>query len=71
MTDDHNVNLSKCIQDVTDFGVTHVHNICSGTVTDLPWGSADWCLALVISALGIAFIAMNVALAVTIIKDAF
>lgn len=38
------VNAVDCIQITTDFGVTHYHNICTGEVQHLAWGSFDWAL---------------------------
>jgi hypothetical protein len=46
MTEDLNVNLAKCLKESTDFGVNHIHNICTGSVVDVPWGSVDWLLCI-------------------------
>ena len=31
-----------CLQKTNDIGQTIVHNICTGAITTVPWGSADW-----------------------------
>lgn len=64
MSTDTNVNLnaSDCLRSVSDIGSTHVHNICTGTITDVPWGSADWMFAIVfalfLGGIGLMMLAM-------------
>lgn len=64
MSIDANVNLNAadCLRSVSDIWSTHVHNICTGTIADVPWGSADWVLAIVLTLLfggmGLAMLAM-------------
>jgi hypothetical protein len=51
MTTDSNINLNAadCLRSVSDIGSTHVHNICTGAITDVPWGSADWVLVCAVT----------------------
>ena len=47
MIDDNvNLNHSDCLRTVMNFGEQVVHNICTGKVQHIPWGSADWFLAV-------------------------
>ena len=39
-----NANLAHCIQQASYIGHTAFYNVCSGTHTDVPWGSLDWTL---------------------------
>jgi hypothetical protein len=39
---DTNINFAKCLQETTDWGVSHIHNVCNGSVTDVPWGSMNY-----------------------------
>lgn len=41
-TQTFNVNAAECLRDVTWFGSTQVHNICTGAVTSVPWGMSEW-----------------------------
>lgn len=65
MSTDTNVNLNAadCLRSVSDIGMNHVHNICTGTITDVPWGQADWLLAVILTIFlggaGLLFIAMG------------
>lgn len=43
---DVNINQSECLRTVVDIGVNHIHNVCTGAVTDLSWGIVDWANAL-------------------------
>lgn len=36
------LNISSCLRDVTRFGYTEVHNVCTGAVTYLDWGLVPW-----------------------------
>lgn len=66
---DTNVNLAVCIQKTTDFGVSHIHNVCSGAITDVAWGSVDWMLCIGLIGFGVAMTAMMGGLAVAFIRD--
>ena len=45
-----NANMAQCIKSVTHIGHNAHHNICNGTVTNLPWGAGEWVLALFLAA---------------------
>ena len=42
MMEKHAVDLSECLVKMTHWGFTRVHNVCSSTVVDVPWGIGDW-----------------------------
>lgn len=52
------LNHADCLREVRDFGVTTVHNICTGTATDVPWGNVEWMLGIGSVIGAIAIIAM-------------
>lgn len=33
---------ADCLVRKEEFGVTEVHNICTNTVTEIPWALKDW-----------------------------
>ncbi len=35
-------DYSECIKAISNIGSTTYQNICDGTVSVIPWGSADW-----------------------------
>ncbi len=41
-----NLNAAHCIQSSNHIGYTKFYNICTKAITDVPWGSADWTLAV-------------------------
>jgi hypothetical protein len=62
-----NLEFSQCVKSATHFGKTVYHNLCTGTVNEVPWGGVDWlgciggiaflaCVALVIVAVGVAIV---------------
>lgn len=42
MTNNLNLNIAECLIPTRDIGGTIVHNICSGSSSAVPWGSAEW-----------------------------
>lgn len=46
-----NLNHADCLRTVNNIGGQVVKNICNGTETTVPWGSADWVSAAAISGL--------------------
>lgn len=58
MATDANLNFAQCIKSTADFGVSHIHNVCTGSVSHLAWGSADWALCIGLLAVGAAMAAM-------------
>lgn len=69
MASDVNLNHANCIQTVSDFGMTTVHNICTGAVSEVPWGSADWVAAFGIIAVGIILIGLFGSMAISIWRE--
>lgn len=68
MTDTLNLNSADCLQTVNDIGVSHIHNICTGAVIDVPWGSLDWAgsaFALFIVGVIVAFFSKVIFLIIT------
>jgi hypothetical protein len=67
---DVNLNHADCLRSVTDFGKTTVHNICNGSISEVPWGSVDWAIAVVLGAFGAIIILAFVALAISTLREA-
>ena len=65
---DQNINFAKCLKDSTDFGATHVHNVCTGTIQHVPWGSADWALAVGLGGFFVAIVLMFGAMGISMIR---
>lgn len=57
-TQTFNVNAAECLRDVAQFGSTQVHNICSGTVTTVPWGLGEWATTAALSMLALVMAAL-------------
>lgn len=37
-----NLNSARCLKTMTNIGYDTVHNVCTNTVTIVPWGVIDW-----------------------------
>jgi hypothetical protein len=66
---DVNLNSADCLTTMTHFGFNRVHNICTGTATDIPWGAMDWGLGLFVSALALAVVVTILAVGTAILRD--
>lgn len=66
---DLNVNAAQCMKTASHFGFERVHNVCTQTVTDVPWGSADWAGLGVVAVLAVFVMAVFAALAAMIVSD--
>lgn len=66
-----NLNQAECIKSWTDFGMDHYQNICSGKVWDVPWGSADWALALFVCGFGIFVLLMILGFIAAVVRESF
>lgn len=66
---DLNLNATECLVRRIDFGVMHIHNVCNGSVVDVPWGMTDWAAVALISGIGGACFFLLVAMAVGVIRD--
>lgn len=62
---DLNLNHANCLQSATDFGKTTVHNICNGAISEVPWGSADWAVALGLVGFGIFIVILFGSMAIS------
>jgi len=69
MSGSQNVNLNSadCIYEVSDFGVNHIHNICTGTVTDLALGLGSYA-SFAIIVLSLLFMILMILMILMIIK---
>ena len=65
---DLNLNSTACIKNQSNIGSDVVHNICTGKITIVPWGSADWLGAIFLSLLLAGCVAMFVALGVSLYR---
>lgn len=54
--------LEACLKEVSNLGSTRFINICNGQENIIPWGSADWILAIFliasVGALALALLGM-------------
>ena len=66
-----NLNTADCLRSASDFGVTHVHNICTGAVTDVPWGSLDWVAAFAVATIIIFVLGIFTMLGRMLWRDGF
>lgn len=64
-----NANIAACMQSANHFGFTRVHNVCTGNIRDVPWGSIDWALGLGLTALLCMFVAFLVTIGVAMWRD--
>lgn len=64
-----NQNAAQCIKEVSYFGSTVYHNICNGTMTNVPWGGADWFGAIVLCSLGAALVIGAIFLVLLLVKE--
>lgn len=55
-TQTFNVNAAECLRDVTQFGSTQIHNVCSGAVTTVPWGLSEWATTSLLGLLALMII---------------
>jgi len=63
-----NLNATECLRTVTDLGVWRVHNICSGTISEVSWGQADWALFALL-AVAILFLTLMIgSLAISMVR---
>jgi hypothetical protein len=59
---DINLNSTECLVHTTNFGEFIVTNICSGKITNVPWGTLDWLGAFGVGVLALLMIGIFVAL---------
>lgn len=52
------LNKAECLRESTFFGYTRLTNVCSGAVTDVPWGTMDYALAIGLCTFGTLFALM-------------
>lgn len=70
MTQDVNLNLNHadCLRSVSDFGKTTVHNICTGTTSEVPWGSLDWTVIVTVLFAGAAVVVFFFVMFISLIR---
>lgn len=66
---DINANVAQCLNSAMHLGFTRVHNICSGTTYDVPWGTVDWIAFMGAIAFFGCLFTVFAALAYMIIRD--
>lgn len=66
---DANLNNTECVQKISNFGETTVMNICSGSVSHVPWGSMDWSVFIGIGVLMAAVIGLFIFLFCAVVFD--
>lgn len=68
------VNFSECLIRQSHWGETVITNICSGTVSRVPWALSDWAATVAIGSvigLMVGMLALLVVLGVSIARDSF
>lgn len=68
------VNFSECLIRQSHWGETVVTNICSGTVSRVPWALSDWAATVAIGSvisLMVGMLAILLVLGVSMIRDIF
>lgn len=68
------VNFSECLIRQSHWGETVVTNICSGTVSRVPWALSDWVTAGAIGSVAglmVGMLALLVVLGVSFVRDSF
>jgi len=68
---DINLTHADCLKSMSDFGMTRVHNICTGAITEVPWGTADWTLVIAFCAVAAGVALTFIGMGITIIRDRF
>lgn len=63
------MNIVECVTRTNSFGVQTVHNVCTGQVTEIPWGAVDWIVVCGLMALGVAFLLQMCLMIYTMWKD--
>lgn len=66
-----NANVANCLQTANHFGFTRVHNVCSGTITDVPWGTADIALGIVGGAFILSMVLIFAAMFFVIVRESW
>jgi hypothetical protein len=61
--------LEQCLKATTNFGGTIYTNICTGTQSVIPWGTADWALGVFLLVIGVGVVTLLVGLGVVMIRD--
>ena len=64
-----NATIAHCMKSVHDFSVTHVHNICTGAITDVPWGMVDWFAIIGATGIGAGMFLMASSLGIMMWRD--
>lgn len=68
---DMNVNSTECLKTVNFIGYQEVHNICTGAVATVNWGTADYIGAIALGFGAIILAIMFFAMAVGVIREVF
>nr|DAE48918.1 MAG TPA: hypothetical protein [Caudoviricetes sp.] len=68
---DMNVNSTECLKTVNFIGYQEVHNICTGAVATVNWGTADYLIVFGIGGFVTAILLMMLVLVGSIAKDVF
>lgn len=68
------VNFSECLIRQSHWGETVITNICSNTVSRVPWALSDWAATVAIGSvigLMVGMLALLLVLGVSIARDSF
>ena len=64
-------NQSDCIKAISNIGSTTYQNICSGSASIVPWGSADWIGVGVMGLMTALLLALIGVFIKVVVKDMF
>lgn len=66
---DVNANIAECVKSASHFGYTQYVNVCSGAITDVPWGGVDWLVLCGVSTMLVLFVVLIVGFIFMIATD--
>jgi hypothetical protein len=66
---DINISRSNCIKPVEHLGSTSYHNICNGTLTEVPWGINHYAKAVVGTVCILTFITLASIFIFCVVRD--
>lgn len=59
---DANLNNVNCLVTKSHFGYDTIHNLCTGTITELAWSVGDWGRFIVLSTASVLLVGLVAAL---------
>lgn len=63
-----NFNYNQCVKEINNIGSTTYQNICNGTLTTVPWGTANYLSSFFMGLIVLVVVVLMIGL-VIMIKD--